>query len=113
MKQFITLADVPVDAPGLVDSCLLILNDWSHYLTLSDKEIDLERGVISEEWRTSKNASRRMIFEVIPVILKGSKYAERDIIGNIDVIKNFSYNTLRRLLSQVVPYRSSGNCYCR
>jgi len=89
------LSDVPVEAPGLVDSCLLVLNDWSHYLTLSDKEIDLERGVISEEWRTSKNASRRMIFEVIPVILKGSKYAERDIIGNIDVIKNFSYNTLR------------------
>lgn len=89
------LSDVPVDAPGLVDSCLLILNDWSHYLTLSDKEIDLERGVISEEWRTSKTASRRMIFEVIPVILKGSKYAVRDIIGNIDVIKNFSPNTLR------------------
>lgn len=89
------LSDVPVDAPGLVDSCLLVLNDWSHYLTLSDKEIDLERGVISEEWRTSKNASRRMIFDVIPVILKGSKYATRDIIGNIDVIKNFSYNTLR------------------
>lgn len=89
------LSDVPVEAPGLIDSCLLVLNDWSHYLTLSDKEIDLERGVISEEWRTSKNANRRMIFEVIPVILKGSKYAERDIIGNIDVIKNFSYNTLR------------------
>lgn len=89
------LSDVPVEAPGLVDSCLLILNDWSHYLTLSDKEIDLERGVISEEWRTSKNANRRMIFEVIPVILKGSKYAERDIIGNIDIIKNFTYNTLR------------------
>ena len=89
------LSDVPVEDPGLVDSCLLILNDWSHYLTLSDKEIDLERGVISEEWRTSKNASRRMIFQVIPVILKGSKYAERDLIGNIDVIKNFKYNTLR------------------
>ena len=89
------LSDVPVDVPGLVDSCLLILNDWSDYITLSDKEIDLERGVIGEEWRTSKNASRRMIFEVIPVILKGSKYAERDIIGNLDVIKNFSYNTLR------------------
>lgn len=89
------LSNVPVDVPGLVDSCLLILNDWSHYITLSDKEIDLERGVIGEEWRTSKNASRRMIFEVIPVILKGSKYAERDIIGNLDVIKNFAYNTLR------------------
>jgi zinc protease len=94
------LTNVPVDAPGLVDSCLLILNDWSHYITLSDKEIDLERGVIAEEWRTSKNASRRMIFEVIPVILKGSKYAERDIIGNIDIIKNFSYNTLRNYYHQ-------------
>ena len=89
------LSDVPVEVPGLIDSCLLILNDWSHYLSLTDKEIDLERGVISEEWRTSKNANRRMIFEVIPVVLKGSKYAERDIIGNIDIIKNFSYNTLR------------------
>jgi len=94
------LSDVPVEAPGLVDSCLLILNDWSHYISLTDKEIDLERGVIGEEWRTSKNASRRMIFEVIPVILKGSKYAERDIIGNIDIIKNFSYNTLRNYYHQ-------------
>ena len=89
------LSDIPVEAPGLVDSCLLILNDWSHYLTLSDKEIDLERGVITEEWRTRKNASQRMIFKVIPVVLKGSKYAERDIIGNIDIIKNFPYSTLR------------------
>ena len=89
------LSNVPVDAPGLIDSCLLILNDWSDFISLTEKEIDLERGVISEEYRTSKNASRRMIFEVIPVILKGSKYAERDIIGDLNVIQNFSYNTLR------------------
>jgi zinc protease len=89
------LSDVPVEVPGIIDTCLLILHDWSDYITLSEKEIDLERGVIAEEWRTSKNASRRMIFEVIPVILKGSKYAERDIIGDLDIIKNFSYSTLR------------------
>jgi len=89
------LSDVPVDKPGLIDSCLLILHDWSDFITLDEKEIDLERGVISEEWRTSKTASRRMIFGVIPVVLKGSKYAERDIIGNLDIIKNFSYETLR------------------
>jgi zinc protease len=94
------LSNVPVDVPGLVDSCLLVLNDWSHYITLSEKEIDLERGVISEEYRTSKTASRRMIFEVIPVVLKGSKYAERDIIGSLDVIKNFSYSTLRNYYHQ-------------
>jgi zinc protease len=89
------LSDVPVDAPGLVDTCLLVLNDWSHFITLSDKEIDLERGVIAEEWRTSKNASRRMMFNVIPVVLKGSKYAKRDIIGDLEVIKGFPYSSLR------------------
>ena len=89
------LTNVPVDAQGLVDTCLLILNDWSDFISLTEKEIDLERGVIGEEWRTSKNANRRMIFEVIPVVLKDSKYAKRDIIGDLDVIKNFSYNTLR------------------
>ena len=42
------LSDVPVDVPGLVDTCLLILNDWSDYISLSEKEIDLERGVIAK-----------------------------------------------------------------
>ena len=89
------ISDVPVDVPKLVDTCLLILRDWSDNITLSNKEIDLERGVISEEWRTSKTASRRLVFETIPVILQGSKYATRDIIGDIEVIKNFSPESLR------------------
>jgi zinc protease len=72
------------------------LHDWSDFISLHEKEIDLERGVISEEYRTSKNAQRRMIFDVIPVVLKGSKYAERDILGDLDIIKNFSYDALRR-----------------
>ena len=48
------ISNVPVDKPGLVDTCLLILHDWSDFITLSGEEIDLERGVIAEEWRTSK-----------------------------------------------------------
>ena len=90
------LSGVPVDAPGLIDTCLLILHDWSDFISLNEKEIDLERGVISEEYRTSKNAQRRMIFDVIPVVLKGSRYAERDILGNLEIIGNFPYDTLRR-----------------
>lgn len=89
------ISDVPVDKPGLIDTCLLILRDWSHYISLEDEEIDRERGVIAEEWRTGMDANRRLIFKVIPVVLEGSKYAERDIIGKIDIIRNFKYNTLR------------------
>ena len=44
--------------PGAIDSCLLILHDWSNDLT-DPKEIDKERGVINEEWRTRMSAIQR------------------------------------------------------
>jgi zinc protease len=90
------LSDVPSDKPELVDTCLLILHDWSHYLSLEDKEIDLERGVIAEEWRTREDASSRMFNKIIvPVVLKDSKYVVRDVIGDPEIVKSFKYNTLR------------------
>jgi zinc protease len=89
------LSDVPVDKPGLIDTCLLILHDWSDFLLLEEKEIDAERGVITEEWRTRRNAQFRIQNKFLPVLLSGSKYAVRDVIGDLDVIKNFSYQTLR------------------
>lgn len=89
------LSDVPVTSKGLVDSCLLVLHDWSDYLLLTDKEIDAERGVITEEWRTRRNASFRLQRQYMPVVLNGSKYGKRDIIGDLDVIKSFKYDTLR------------------
>ncbi len=89
------LSDVPVDKPGLLDTCLLVLNDWSNYLLLTEEEIDAERGVITEEWRTHRNARFRMYKESLPYMYNHSKYAERDVIGDIDVIKNFEYETIR------------------
>lgn len=89
------LSDIPVKNPGLIDTCLLVLNDWSDYLLLSDKEIDDERGVITEEWRTRRTAGFRLQRQYLPVLLNGSKYMTRDVIGDLDVIKNFKYDTLR------------------
>jgi zinc protease len=89
------LSDIPVKREGLIDTCLLVLNDWSDFLLLTDEEIDAERGVISEEWRTRRNAGFRMQRQWLPVLLNGSKYMNRDVIGDLDVIKNFKYETLR------------------
>ncbi len=89
------LSDVPVNKPGLIDSCLMILADWSDFLALSEEEINKERGVIIEEWRTRRDASWRMMTQMLPVLFEGSKYAVRDIIGDTAVIKNFSHETLR------------------
>jgi zinc protease len=90
------ISNVPSGSSGLLDSCLLVLHDWSNYLLLTEEEIDAERGVISEEWRTRRNASFRLRNQSFPVIAKDSKYAVRDVIGDLDIIQNFDYETIRQ-----------------
>ncbi len=89
------LSDVPVSPRGLVDTCLLILHDWADNLLLTEEEIDLERGVITEEWRTRRNASFRLRGQWFPVVFKGSMWAVRDIIGDTTVIKYHEPKTIR------------------
>ncbi len=89
------ISNVPVTMPGAIDSCLLILHDWSNDLTLDPKEIDKERGVINEEWRSGTGASRRMMEKMLPQIFAGTKYATCLPIGTMDVVMNFKYQTLR------------------
>ena len=87
--------NVPVMRDGIVDSCLLILHDWANDLTLDPKEIDNERGVIHEEWRTGQGAMMRMYEQALPKAFEGSKYGHRLPIGTIEVIDNFPYQALR------------------
>jgi len=89
------LSEVPTNKPGLIDTCLLVLNDWSNYLLLLPEEIEAERGVISEEWRTRRTAAFRLYRASLPYIYNNSKYAVRDVIGDLDVIKNFKYDEIR------------------
>ena len=89
------IANVPVIRDGIVDSCLLILHDWANDLTLDPKEIDNERGVIHEEWRTGQGAMMRMYEQALPKAFEGSKYGHRLPIGTIEVIDNFPYQALR------------------
>ncbi|GAL82744.1 probable zinc protease pqqL [Algibacter lectus] len=80
---------------GLVDTCLTILNDWSNYLLLTDEEIDAERGVIKEEWRTRQNGQMRLFETSLPIAYNHSKYAYRIPIGLMSVVENFEYKALR------------------
>ncbi|WP_321279563.1 insulinase family protein [Marinifilum fragile] len=90
------LSRVPTKDSGLVDSCLLILRDWCDELSLDEEEIDAERGVISEEWRTRHTPGFRLQWKLAPTIYNGSIYAYRDVIGELDVIQNFDPEELRK-----------------
>ncbi|MBR4703973.1 MAG: insulinase family protein [Paludibacteraceae bacterium] len=89
------LSDVPTYREGIVDSALLVMHDWSCGLLLLDEEIDAERGVILEEWRTGRTASRRMWKQMRALMYPGTQYAKRDVIGDTAVINNFAYQALR------------------
>lgn len=90
------LSNVPTMNGGLVDSCLLILHDWSGFITLDGAEIDNERSVIHEEWRTRANPYLRMYENVImPALYPNNRYGERMPIGTMEVVDNFAHDELR------------------
>nr|WP_288212169.1 M16 family metallopeptidase [uncultured Bacteroides sp.] len=89
------ISNAPLDRTGVLDSCLLILHDWSNYILLKDDEIDKERGVIREEWRSRNSGMLRVYTDLLPTIYQGDKYADCMPIGSIDVINNFPYKDIR------------------
>ncbi|MBQ2291371.1 MAG: insulinase family protein [Paludibacteraceae bacterium] len=89
------LSEVPTTREGIIDSALLVMHDWACGLLLLEDEIDAERGVIREEWRTGAQANRRMWKAINPLKYPGSQYAKRDVIGDTAVINNFAYDALR------------------
>ena len=87
--------NIPTNVPGLIDTSLLILHDWADGLLLTDEEIDAERGVIKEEWRTRQNGYMRLFKKSLPTVFNHSKYADRMPIGLMSVVDNFKYKALR------------------
>ncbi len=81
--------------PELIETGLMALRDWCNYLLLTDEEIDAERGVIKEEWRTRQSGNMRILQATIGTMFGGSKYADRLPIGVMDIIENFEYKALR------------------
>ena len=89
------ICNVPTQRQTALDSCLLILSDWSNGLSLLPEEIDKERGVIHGEWAMRNNAIQRLVERNLPQLFPGSKYGERLPIGLMAVVDSFQPQTLR------------------
>jgi zinc protease len=94
--ETVYMLQVPTDKPEVLQKSFLILEDWAHNLTLDPREIDKERGVIIEEWRLRRGANARMQDEQFPILLKGSRYAERLPIGTTTSIETFKHDRLKQ-----------------
>lgn len=87
--------NIPTTNHQLMDSVLIAIYDWAGGLLLTEEEIDNERGVIVEEWRTRSSAQMRMYESILPIIYEGSQYANRLPIGDMDIVRNFEPQVLR------------------
>lgn len=90
------LQKVPLTNPGHLDTALMILYEWAGKISFENEEIDNERGVIHEEWRTGRSAMERISKRTDKKLYQNSKYAVHDVIGDIQIIDHFEYDVLKR-----------------
>ena len=73
-----------------------VIRDWAGNVSYDNTEIDKERGVIVEEWRLGKGAEDRVGKKHLPILYYNSKYAERDVIGDTNVLLRAPYSNFTR-----------------
>ena len=88
------LNNIPIVREGIIDSCLLVLHDYAHYVTCAPEEIDAERGVILEERRSRRDANWRMFERMLPYYFGDTQMARRTLIGGEEQLKTFKYESL-------------------
>lgn len=87
---------VPTDTGTALETGIQVLEEWAHRVSFDSTEIEKERGVVIEEWRLGQGAGARMRDKVFPVLLAGSRYADRLPIGSLESLQTFDPAALRR-----------------
>lgn len=78
---------------SVLDSCLLLMADWAHGLTLDASEINDERDVIHGEYRYRNQGEMRLYMTDMPKLFPG-RYGQRNPIGTMEVVDNFAHQEL-------------------
>ncbi|MBP5451621.1 MAG: insulinase family protein, partial [Treponema sp.] len=90
-EQTVYMMEIPADNPEILRTSLMILRDWACAVSFEEEAIDKERGIITEEWRyrTQTLGGRMDTFET-PIYLRGSRFEERPVLGDMNIIKKVS-----------------------
>jgi len=94
--ETVYMLPIPSDKAEIVDKGFTVLEDWAGGATLSEEEINNERGVVLEELRRGKGAQERMRNQYFPKLFNNSRYAERLPIGKEDLLKTFKPEVIRK-----------------
>ena len=99
-KTIYNIEDVPLTTPKTADSCVYVLSEWAHSLTLDSIAVEKERKVIHEEWRNGMTSGTRMLEKAGPELFPNCKYANRSPIGTMEIIDHFPIQRLKDYYSK-------------
>lgn len=94
--ETVYMLQLPTDSPAVFKKGFQVLEDWAHNVSFDNAEIDKERGVVIEEWRSGQGSDERIRAKTFPVLLKGSQYAVRLPIGTKSNLDTFKYETVKQ-----------------
>ena len=87
--------EVPTDDPEITERAFQILSDWAYAVAFDPEEVDLERGVVLEEWRLDQGFDSRLQQNLLSLLFGSALYASRSPIGRTEIIENAPVESLR------------------
>ena len=87
--------EIPTDDAEITENAFRILSDWAYGISFDPEEVELERGVVLEEWRLSQGFSSRLQDSLLELLFGSSLYANRAPIGLPEVIEGATAELLR------------------
>jgi len=87
---------VPTEKQDFMDRGIEILREWAGNVSFDKSELELERGVVIEEWRGRRGAGARLLDIHLPRYFRGSLYAQRLPIGKKKTIESAPVSRLKK-----------------
>ncbi len=88
--------EIPTEDISNLDKGIHILSEMVGHASLTDASFEKERKIVEEEWRSDLGKNQRLYEEFQKYLFKNSKFAERQPIGDMEIIRSFSYETAKR-----------------
>lgn len=94
--ETIYVLPIPVGNREVLATGLAILREWAGNASLTDADIEAERGVVLAELRSGQAAEERVRRQTLPRMFNGSRYAARLPIGTERSLRAMTPDALRR-----------------
>lgn len=99
-EQTVYTLEMPTDDPEHFATGLKVLREWATAISFDPVEVEKEKGVILEERRMGLGPHEAARRNELPVLLAGSRHADRDPIGTEESVLNATADGLLAFYKQ-------------